>query len=983
MKSGLRLVSHLSCVMLLASCGGGGGGSRNSPPAPTPPPPPPVVISPATATVDANATQVFTASGGTAPYTFTVSAGTGAIDGAGLYTAPAAAGTATIRVQDSGGRTATAAVTLPGPLTLTPLTATVGANTVSNFTAAGGRTPYGFSIVAGGGSITNAGAYTAPAAPGSSTIRVTDNRAAALDAAITINPALGVRPAAITMTAASGRTFSFSAFDGVPPYTYTVSGPGTVDNAGLYHAGTASGIATISLRDSQGTVVNATVDSIWVRTNGLVQALTSDASSLYVGGAFNAVNAYEAPNSIVLDASSGDPMLACNLSRGFDGPVRAVVNTGTHLYLGGSFTQYRGTAALGLARLDASTCALDTTFTQAQGFHGEVNALAVLGDAVFAGGTFDSYRGTTVSNLAKLNAVSGALDTTFTQITGVDGPVNAIVASGSAVFVGGDFYGYRGQFAQDLFKVDASSGALDAPFMVGAAMDGRVNALLLDGTSLYVGGYTNDYRGQTASGFLKVNTVSGALDTNFTLSMGINGEAYALAVSASAVYAAGEFFEYRGTAVNHLIKVNKTTGVLDGAFAAAALPGGSMYSNPRVNSLALNGNALYLGGDFNTYGTAPAHQLARINATTGTLDTGFTQKTGFDWTEWFRSRPVTALSVNGNVLVVGGTFTTYRGMPVGSVAKLDLATGVADAAFSAAGGANSSVRVLSLLGDSLFVGGAFTEYNGGPYAGLVKVDTTTGAVNTTFNQPTGLTGQAFSLAQLNGQLYVGGALGTYRGDVYLWGIKLDPVNGNADPNYNAAFGFGDITFGIVGQGSSLYLGGQFYPSVAKFDAATGAPDPAWSGVQTSGTVADVAVQGTSVYYGGQFSFAGNTAIPAQSLVKLDSATGAVDTTFTQPNGISGGWGVVKKIALQGNALFVGGQFDMYRNASASSLLKLDATSGAPIASFLTDSGPNGPVHSLLPATGALWVGGDFTRFRGAPGYYLVPADLNTGLPLDP
>src|SRR5207248_4205581 len=88
--------------------------------------------------------------------------------------------------------------------------------------------------------------------------------------------------------------------------------------------------------------------------------------------------------------------------------------SGPFLYVGGGFTHYNaggGHAAQRLAKLDL-TGSLDTTFTTTTGFDGQVNALAVGNGSIYVGGSFSNYRGVSANNLAKLAPSDGTLDTT-------------------------------------------------------------------------------------------------------------------------------------------------------------------------------------------------------------------------------------------------------------------------------------------------------------------------------------------------------------------------------------------------------------------------------------------------------------------------------------------------------------------------------------------------------------------------------------------
>src|SRR5262249_3321253 len=152
-----------------------------------------VVVSPASASITTGATQQFTASGKdqfgntltTQPaWTWTMT-GIGTLTSAGLYTAPASTGTATVKAT-SGSVFNTAAVTVSAQtqiltsLTLLPGSITLGPGQQQAFTPWAkdqfGKqmtVPYTFSIVSGGGTISNLGVYTAPATSGTATVRVT------------------------------------------------------------------------------------------------------------------------------------------------------------------------------------------------------------------------------------------------------------------------------------------------------------------------------------------------------------------------------------------------------------------------------------------------------------------------------------------------------------------------------------------------------------------------------------------------------------------------------------------------------------------------------------------------------------------------------------------------------------------------------------------------------------------------------------------
>jgi beta-propeller uncharacterized protein DUF5122 len=958
------------CVgfLALSACGGGGGSG--------PPPPPPLAITPTSIDLLVNGTETFAASGGTPSYEFSVVSGGGSIDAAsGKFTAPGAAGSVVVQVTDSGRRTANGTVHVLAALLIAPANPSVGASTVTVFSATGGRSPYTYSVLTGSGTIdSSSGKYSAPASPGSAAIKVVDADGNGNQTTVTINPALAMSPSAITMTAASRYSYSFAARGGVPPYAYSVVGPGNVNtSSGLYTAGTASGAATVQVQDAQGSTASATVDSIWVRANGPVHAATTDGSSWYLGGEFTSVNAYQAAKMIVLDATSGDPNLACNVADGFNGNVRALLQAGTTIYAGGDFTSYRGGTANYLAKIDALTCALDTVFSGV-GTDGPVAALALNGIALYMVGEFMHYRGASAQHLAKIDASSGALDTVFTQNTGLGSETAALAVASNAVYVGGLFTSYRGQSAPFLAKLDPTSGALDTTFTQNPGIDGNVSALALDGQSLYVAGQILHYRGTPVANIIKIDAISGVLDTTFSQSSGVDNAPTALTVSASSLYAGGIFSNYRGTAISNLVKLDKATSALDAGFS------GTAQLNDQVATLLVSGTSLYVGGDFTVYGGSVARYLAKVDSTTGVLDQNFTQATGFDPTGFINLHHVDALSAQNSSLVVGGSFQTYRGTAANHIAKMDVAIGAPDAVFNAGSGANATVYALLIAGESIFVGGGNSTYRDQPYGGLVKVDKTTGVPDTQFNASPGFAGPVDTLALSGTSLYAGGGFASYDSTIAFFLAKLDSVSGTLDPAFVAQWAFGSVVNSIAITGSSLFAGGEFYPSVAKLDAATAAFDPAFAGINTNFYVFAVLTSGTSVYFAGNFQTYNGS--PANSLVKADAASGAMDTLFTQSTGFAGPPAIVNTLAVSQNSLFAGGVFQTYRNSPAASIAKIDLASGKLDTTFSQPTGPGGPIYAIAPVASAIWIGGDFITYRGAPAYFFVPLDPTTGALVD-
>lgn len=119
-----------------------------------------------------------------------------------------------------------------------------------------------------------------------------------------------------------------------------------------------------------------------------------------------------------------------------------------------------------------------------------VHALKQLGGTMYAGGRFrsvsDSTRTTTYvrHNLMSFSATTGAL-TSFDPA--FDGTVWAIEASGSSLYVGGDFKTVNGVARKKLVKLDAVTGEVDQTFKP-SIKSGNVTEIRLVSGRLLVGG---------------------------------------------------------------------------------------------------------------------------------------------------------------------------------------------------------------------------------------------------------------------------------------------------------------------------------------------------------------------------------------------------------------------------------------------------------------------------------------------------------------
>jgi hypothetical protein len=158
---------------------------------------------------------------------------------------------------------------------------------------------------------------------------------------------------------------------------------------------------------------------------------------------------------------------------------------------------------------------------------------------------------------------------------------------------------------------------------------------------------------------------SGAIDPNFAPVLDKGPVTSVVAGPGNTVYVGGSFTTVNGTAHSDVVQLSVTPGTASDGQVVSAFAGQlTGFANATVNSLAYQGNALYVGGIFTHADGAPSTGLARLNATTGAVDT----RTHFGFT---LSDPVSgsaepgigalALSPDGGHLVIGGSFLQVNG----------------------------------------------------------------------------------------------------------------------------------------------------------------------------------------------------------------------------------------------------------------------------------------------------------------------------------
>ena len=337
------------------------------------------------------------------------------------------------------------------------------------------------------------------------------------------------------------------------------------------------------------------------RPNEPIASLAFDGRQVYVGGGFTSIGREWQPRNMLaaFDATTG-ALLDWNPRQGADiWVIYALTALDSSVYVGGLFGSVGGQPRSNIAALDATSGAA-TAWNPGAG--GAVWALATAGDTLYAGGIFGSLGG-------QSRPYAGAVDVTTGIPTAwnpsANDAVTSLAVSGNTVYAGGWFTRIGGRLLNYLAALDATTGAATG---WNPSPNGELEAVAVSGSTVYAGGWFTAVGGQPRSYLAGIDTATAAPTP---WSAGPDNVVYAVAASGSTVYAGGFFGTAGGVSRNYLAAFDGITG---------ALTDWNPNPNGIIWSLATGDHTLYVGGAFGTMGYDPA-----VNLTVFALDTPLVQ----------------------------------------------------------------------------------------------------------------------------------------------------------------------------------------------------------------------------------------------------------------------------------------------------------------------------------------------------------------------
>ncbi len=466
-------------------------------------------------------------------------------------------------------------------------------------------------------------------------------------------------------------------------------------------------LAAFSLTDGSEKSWNAP------QADDLIELIHVSDDIAYVGGSFDEIGGIPRSNFAAVSVNSGD---VTDLDLAPDGHVQTMTSHDGLLYLGGSFGTIGGEARDMVAVFDPVSESIEPWDAKLEG--NIIEDLVVADGVVYAaGGRIDSVDGVSrdMDHLVALDTDTADLLNNWQSE--IRDRIRAIAYSDGMIAVGStrDMGGHP---LRDVAAIDRVSGIPDSDWTV-PNFNHNINAMVIDGNRIYVGGLFTEVDGQTRNRIAALDRVTGDLITQWNdagdwdYDYSAQPAAREMVIHNDTLYVGGAFSEIGGEPRGGIAAFNASNGEMVSDWNVV-IPAGSPWS------LLVDGDRLHVGGAFTTAGSSfdsndqqTENGLVTVDLTSGEIDQAWSA--GIDNVG---QAGVHGMLVHDGILYLMGSFdsagesndeNSYE--PRDNLAAFDADTGNLIGDWTPA--TDSSVRSAAIDGGRMYLSGRFSELDDG------------------------------------------------------------------------------------------------------------------------------------------------------------------------------------------------------------------------------------------------------------------------------
>lgn len=255
-------------------------------------------------------------------------------------------------------------------------------------------------------------------------------------------------------------------------------------------------------------------------------------------------------------------------------------------------------------------------------------------------------------------------------------PTKPLITSDGKIYIAGKFTAWGSTTANRIIRFNPD-GSIDTSFNTGTGFNSNVNRMVIDSNNkIYCIGAFTTYQGVAANRIIRLNP-DGSKDGGFDNTTGFSNGVEDIVISpdGNLIVCCPPFCQYKGVSSNGIIKLN-TDGTKDTSF------NNSTGFNNTVDSITVDRNGkIYASGYFTSYKSVSANGIVGINPD-GSRNTDFNVGTGFNLFGAYQTSENIKISPDNSYVIVSSKFTTYNGVSSPRIIKINTATGAKDTSFN-------------------------------------------------------------------------------------------------------------------------------------------------------------------------------------------------------------------------------------------------------------------------------------------------------------